>query len=146
MLPPGSLPCGPRSAVGKARSPKAALRLHMSDTPTLGRGQQGPWGSERKRQRHPAACPLSSPQVGDCRALSPRLPPLHPGRRSLGAPVLSARLLGALQDGAGGWLGPGGGGVDAAKAGPPCVFRTTQTHGSWFCTIWFDFFSKPART
>ena len=108
MLPPGSLPYGHRSAVGKARSPKAALRLHMSDTPALGRGQQGPWGSERKRQRHPAACPLSSPQVGDCRALSPKLPPLHPGRRSLRAAVLSARLPGALQGWGRGLAGPWG--------------------------------------
>lgn len=78
MLPPGSLPCGPRSAVGKACALKAPLRLHMNDTPTLGRGQQGPWGSERKRQQYPAACPLSFQQVGGPQSPEPQTSSLTP--------------------------------------------------------------------
>lgn len=135
MLPPGSLPCGPRSAVGKASPSRLLSRLHMSDTPTLGRVSKAP-GRRRKRQQHPAASLFPLNKWGR-RALSPKLPPL-PWQTVLRAAVLSVWLLGALQ----GWgrdtAGPGGGG-DAAKAGPPRVFRATQTQGSWFCTIWFDF-------
>lgn len=78
VLPPGSLPCGPCSAVGKARSPKAALRLHMNDTRALGRGQQGPWVQREEATAAPSCLPSLFSTSGGLQGPEPQTYSLTP--------------------------------------------------------------------